>query len=295
MTFRFSTIRRILSVNLAFIHISCLALAIYLCRSFMSRNTIWIIGFLEVALVFLFVNSAVAKPLFKHPTSVLQELCSSFAAFALNSVLSLLVVSLEVNDREMARFNMGLAIHIWIRIVLAVVFTQFGYTIILVTLAMLTHFSFDKNVWKRDIDSSPAPFPFAIIVSILLPCVFRRPDLTLLPFPSGPADASPVIRPPCNIPGTCGCPEKPVLHQLSSPSKNEDQISTLSTIPLNSEGITRARRTSIADSETRLSNISKISRKSSITTSQSLVQVPNAAQRRLSFPLTLPMWSDEME
>ncbi|KAJ4500352.1 hypothetical protein C8R41DRAFT_811119 [Lentinula lateritia] len=74
---------------------------------------------------------------------------------------------------------------------------------------MLTHFSFDKNVWKRDIDSSPAPFPFAIIVSILLPCVFRRPDLTLLPFPSGPADASPVFRPPCNIPGTCGCPEKP--------------------------------------------------------------------------------------
>ncbi|KAJ3852651.1 hypothetical protein EV368DRAFT_82311 [Lentinula lateritia] len=277
----------------------------------MSRNTIWIIGFLEVALVFLFVNSAVAKPLFKHTTSVLQELCSSFAAFALNSgpslfnmadstlsdysVLSLLVVSLEVNDKEIARLNMGFTIYVWIRIVLAVVFTQFGYTIILVALAMLTHFSFDKNVWKRDIDSSPAPFPFAIIVSILLPCVFHRPDLTLLPFPSGPADASPVIRPPCNFPGTCGCPEKPVLHQVSSPSTTEDQISTLSTIPLNSDGITRVRRTSIADSETRLSNISKISRKSSITTSQSLVQVPNAAQRRLSFPLTLPMWSDEME
>ncbi|KAJ3813153.1 hypothetical protein F5876DRAFT_74158 [Lentinula aff. lateritia] len=178
----------------------------------MSRNTIWIIGFLEVALVFLFVNSAVAKPLFKHTTSVLQELCSSFAAFALNSgpslfnmadstlsdysVLSLLVVSLEVNDKEIARLNMGFTIYVWIRIVLAVVFTQFGYTIILVALAMLTHFSFDKNVWKRDIDSSPAPFPFAIIVSILLPCVFHRPDLTLLPFPSGPADASPVIRPP---------------------------------------------------------------------------------------------------
>lgn len=40
------------------------------------------------------------------------------------SVLSLLVVSLEVNDREMARLNMGRAIHVWIRIVLAVVFTR---------------------------------------------------------------------------------------------------------------------------------------------------------------------------
>lgn len=40
------------------------------------------------------------------------------------SVLSLLVVSLEVNDREMARLNMGLTIHVWIHIVLVVVFTR---------------------------------------------------------------------------------------------------------------------------------------------------------------------------
>ncbi|KAJ4483735.1 hypothetical protein J3R30DRAFT_1823961 [Lentinula aciculospora] len=292
MTLRFSTIRRILTINLALTHTTCLALAIYLCRSFVSRNTIWIIGFLEVALVFLYVNSAVSKLLLKHSTSVMQELCSNFAAFALNSVLSLLVVSLEVKDEEMAHLKMGLAMHVWVRIVLAVMFTHFSYTIVLVMLAMLTHFSFDKNVWKRDIDSSPAPFPFPIIIPILLPCFFHPPDMTLPPFPSGPTDASPVIRPPCTLQGSCQCPEKPALPQMNSPSEPEDHATLPPTLPLNSEDMTQARPTSMPASETRLSNMS---RRSSIATSQSLVQIPSAAQRRMSFPLTLAIWSDEME
>ncbi|KAJ3789603.1 hypothetical protein GGU10DRAFT_402647 [Lentinula aff. detonsa] len=267
MTLRLSTIRQILSVNLALTHVACLALAIYLRHTFVSPNTIWIIGFLEVALIFLFIYSVVAKPLLKHTISVMQELCSNFAAFALNSVLSLLVVSLEVNDRDIVRLKMGLAI-----------------------LAMLTHFSFDKNVWRRDINSSPSPFPFPIIASMLLPCFFCRPDMTLPPFPSGPEDTSPVIRSLCTLQGTCECPEKPVLPQVLS--KPEDPSPLPPTVPLDSEHITRAQRTSMPVSETRLSNISKTSRRTSITSS--LVQVPNAAQRRMSFPVTLAMWSDEL-
>ncbi|KAJ3986751.1 hypothetical protein F5890DRAFT_941247 [Lentinula detonsa] len=290
MTFRLSTIRQILSVNLALTHVACLALAIYLRHTFVSPNTIWIIGFLEVALIFLFIYSVVAKPLLKHTISVMQELCSNFAAFALNSVLSLLVVSLEVNDRDIVRLKMGLAMCAWLRIVLAVVFTHFSYTIVLFSSAMLTHFSFDKNVWRRDINSSPSPFPFPIIASMLLPCFFCRPDMTLPPFPSGPEDTSPVIRSLCTLQGTCECPEKPVLPQVLS--KPEDPSPLPLTVPLDSEHITRAQRTSMPVSETRLSHISKTSRRTSITSS--LVQVPNAAQRRMSFPVTLAMWSDEL-
>lgn len=150
-------------------------------------------------------------------------------------------------------------------------------------MAMLTHFSFDKNVWKRDIDSSPAPFPFPIIVPILLPCFFRRPDMAPLPFPSGPVETTPVIRPPC-ITGICECPTKQVVIPQESNSNEPKDTSapTLSDKP----------RASMPSSETRLS---VVSRRSSITTSQSLIQVPNAAQRRMSFPLTLTMWADEME
>lgn len=177
-------------------------------------------------------------------------------------------------------FLLHYTIHIW-----SLRYKEFSYTIGLVNIAMLTHFSFDRNVWKRNIDSSPAPFSFAIILSILLPCFFRRPDMTILPFPTGPVDA-PMTRPPCASHGICECPTtKFTIPQESSSNDPEDlssasnQIRTQPSIPL---------------SQTRLSIVSKSSRRSSMT-SQSLVQIPNAAQRRMSFPLTLTMWVDETE
>ncbi|KAE9408660.1 hypothetical protein BT96DRAFT_913801 [Gymnopus androsaceus JB14] len=226
--------------------------AIFLCRSFVSSNGIWIIGTLELALFVLFANSAISKLLFKHQISVMQEICSSFAAFALGTVLALFVVSLPVNDKEIAQVkNMDPIMRVWVRIVITIMFA--------LNMAMLTHFSFDKNVWKRDIDSSPTPFPFPII------------------------ETTPVIRPPC-ITGICECPTKQVVIPQESNSNEPKDTSapTLSDKP----------RASMPSSETRLS---VVSRRSSITTSQSLIQVPNAAQRRMSFPLTLTMWADEME
>ncbi|KAJ3966665.1 hypothetical protein EV361DRAFT_934114 [Lentinula raphanica] len=291
MAFKFSTIRLISSVCLALTHTVCLALAIYLCHTFVSPNTIWIFGFLEVALIFLFLNSVAAKQLFKHSISVMQEICCNFAAFALNSVLSLLVVSLEVNDREITRLKLVLAMRVWLRIVLIAMFTHLTYVLILLSLAMLTHFSFDKNVWRRVIDSSPSPFPFNLIASILLPCFFRRPDMTLPPFPLGPVEESPVIRPICTLQGICECPDKPALPRSSS--KLED-VSLLqpTAAPSNTNDMTQTQPISIPASETRLSNISKASKRTSIATS--LVQVPNAEQRRMSFPITLSMWVDEL-
>lgn len=266
--------------------------------------------------------SAFPQRLFKHSISVMQEICSSFAAFALStgllrfnysvgwicqrpsSVLALFVVSLPVNDKQVTRLEMEPVMRAWVRIVLVAMFTrnypfllhytihiwslrykEFSYTIGLVNMAMLTHFSFDRNVWKHDIDSSPAPFPFTLLLSILLPCLFHRPDMTILPFPTGPVDA-PMTRPLCASHGTCEYPTtKLTIPQESSSNGPEDISSALD--PTHTQP-------SIPPSETRLSIISKISRRSSIT-AQSLVQVPNAAQRRMSFPLTLTIWADETE
>lgn len=158
---------------------------------------------------------------------------------------------------------------------------------------MLTYFSFDRNVWKRDIDSSPAPFPFEIILAILLPCFFSRPNLAPLPFPSDPVDTTPVIRPPCTLQGPCECPSK--LDLVPQDDSTHAYLEDTSTPTVATNVLAQTRRTSIAASETRLSIISRISKRNSIPSSQSLVQIPSATQRRMSIPLTLSVWSDERE
>ena len=47
--------------------------------------------------------------------------------------------------------------------------------------AVLTVFAFDANVWVRDIDSSPSPFPMSLLFGYLFPCFSqdeRRADST---------------------------------------------------------------------------------------------------------------------
>ncbi|KIK68982.1 hypothetical protein GYMLUDRAFT_629366 [Collybiopsis luxurians FD-317 M1] len=242
MTFRFSTFRQLLSVSFAVTHIACLALSIVLCPFFVSHGAVWIIGTLEVALAGLFVNSAFSKTFFSHSTSVMQELCSNFASFALSAVLALLVFSLQINDQELSQHGMHMTMGAWIKIIVIVLFSHFAYTTILVNLAMLTHFMFDQGIWKRDIDSSPSVFPFPVLISTflsaLLPRFFKKPDFAPLPFPNGPVEATPVIRMPCTIPGRCECPtvEKavvlqtlPMIPMISDLQNLPSQVSTTST------------------------------------------------------------------
>ena len=49
-------------------------------------------------------------------------------------------------------------------------FLDLGYTTSLLVTAMITVPAYDQDVWVRDIDSSPSPFP----ISILFSFVFRR-------------------------------------------------------------------------------------------------------------------------
>lgn len=47
------------------------------------------------------------------------------------------------------------------------------YVATLIILASLTQCSYDKNVWERDIDEDPSPFPLPMIVPYLLPFTAR--------------------------------------------------------------------------------------------------------------------------
>lgn len=52
------------------------------------------------------------------------------------------------------------------------------YTIGLVAIAVLTVPAFDPDVWLRDIDSTPSPFPIAIIFAFAFPCLAHRFEST---------------------------------------------------------------------------------------------------------------------
>jgi hypothetical protein len=73
------------------------------------------------------------------------------------------------------------------------------YTLALLTIAMLTVPAFDADVWLRDLDSSPSPFPVAIIFGYAFPYIARLFDATR-PFVREP---TPLVDPPTPCLPTC--------------------------------------------------------------------------------------------
>ncbi|KAJ7072582.1 hypothetical protein C8F01DRAFT_1104448 [Mycena amicta] len=45
------------------------------------------------------------------------------------------------------------------------------YTVGLATTAVITVCAFDHDVWSRDIDSSPSPFPITLLLWFICPCL----------------------------------------------------------------------------------------------------------------------------
>ncbi|KIJ70098.1 hypothetical protein HYDPIDRAFT_35532 [Hydnomerulius pinastri MD-312] len=54
----------------------------------------------------------------------------------------------------------------------------FVYAAGIILLALLTQFSYDQDIWSRDIDSSPCPFPFAILIVYAFPSTAKYFHMT---------------------------------------------------------------------------------------------------------------------
>jgi hypothetical protein len=124
------------------------------------------------------------------------------------------------------------------------------YTIGLIVIAALTVPAFDPDVWSRDIDSSPSPFPMAIIFAFTFPCLAHRFELTRAFVRKRiPQDDQclPTCLPHCNIHG------------------NKAHVNVEA-----GEGSIQAKRTPAVPPHI-------------------LVRVPNAAERRMSIFLDLPI------
>lgn len=176
-------------------------------------------------------------------------------------VLSLIVASVDLKDgTQMENVLIGLKgliftntlIRMFLpfdRVDLAHVDIDITYTFCFILVAILTVCAFDRDVWYRDIDSIPSPFPMMVLFLFVLPCLRRQP-------PPDPIleDTEVVHSGTYCLPG-CNCRAKPEL--ASSP--------TISRTP---------------EQPPQLGDLFRFGSNSSL--SRSLVRIPDAIERRSS-------------
>lgn len=75
-----------------------------------------------------------------------------------------------------------------------------AYTVGLLLVAFLTVHAFDRDVWLRDLDSSPSPFPMQVLFAFVFPCLapFFEATRFLVPKSSIQEPPSPFCLPGCN-------------------------------------------------------------------------------------------------
>lgn len=132
------------------------------------------------------------------PQLVSVEATWTFALLPFEILLGLFSVNLNIANMPTAHTAyLCLATLIWLNAALVVIYVT---TIIL--LAILTQVLHDQDVWSRDIDSSPSPFPLHIIVTYALSSLTR--PFSLVTRQNRPT--SPVSKEHC-LPG-CTCSRK---------------------------------------------------------------------------------------
>lgn len=141
------------------------------------------------------------------------------------------------------------------------------YTLNLILLAILTVPAFDGDVWMRDIDSYPSPFPLAILFAFMFPCIaYRVSSLrSLVPQPA----ATDPSRNVC--PSTCG----PNCRDHGS------RPNFKATSPYLDDGSVQPRMVCQGEETKRAPPILP----------HTLIRIPNAAERRASIYLALPIES----
>jgi hypothetical protein len=136
----------------------------------------------------------------------------------------------------------------------------FTYTVSLVITAMLTVCVFDRDIWCRDIDSSPSPFPMLVLFAFVFPCLSRRSTSSSRPLS---ADLISELESLHCVPG-CNCATKPP--SLHPPEMSHAHSSSDHGIVLGHEGN--------HSQDQNLRGLGSLSR--------SLVRMPNAVERRSS-------------
>jgi len=175
MVFSFSRFRQFLGIILAVTAAISVALGIYCSRFLLRPGIAWFVVSVGSLGVVRSVWSLIRKPAFAIPQSVASEAIGLFVLFPFHLIIALLVSTLSIKHSSHQH-------NLWFTLLrvfaLSSTILHMVYTVGLIVIASLTIPAFDPHVWSRDIDSSPSPFPMAIIFAFTFPCLAHRFELT---------------------------------------------------------------------------------------------------------------------
>ncbi|KAJ7782808.1 hypothetical protein B0H16DRAFT_1494441 [Mycena metata] len=172
MLIPFRTFRKILLGSILLVSTASLVLSLYLKPHFVHPNSAYVLVGILDSLIFAGVLSISRKKLLASPQPVATEVLGLFTLLPFSLILMLYALSIVVIPDPTA---LGVFAILQILIFIGTILHGL-YTLCLITTAMLTVCLFDRDVWCRDIDSSPSPFPMSVLFGFICPCCFVSPD-----------------------------------------------------------------------------------------------------------------------
>ncbi|KAF8971057.1 hypothetical protein BDZ97DRAFT_1787477 [Flammula alnicola] len=261
MPLGFQLFRQVLCITLAFCAAISLCLGIYLSQFFVRQGLLWLLVTVEVLSFLRSLWSITRKPIFNAPQPVASEAVGLFVLFPFQLIVALLLSGITL------KHGSNTLVFIFLRVfAISNAAIHMVYTVGLVMMAILTVPAFDADVWLRDIDSSPSPFPLAIIFAFVFPCIARRFEATRAfvsqPVPQErPTQCLATCLPNCTIHGS-----SPYIICKPTPSNVEN-------------GLTAEVHQAVLPTE-------EINRSLPILP-HTLIRIPNAAERRASIYVDL--------
>ncbi|KAJ7502881.1 hypothetical protein B0H11DRAFT_1986783 [Mycena galericulata] len=166
MFIAFRTFRQVVLGLILLVSVASLVLSLYLKPYLVHPNSAYVmVGILD-ALIFASILSMTRRSLLASAQSVATETLGLFALLPFALILTLYVLTLSVSPEPTALWIFAiLQILIFIGTIIHAL-----YTMGLICTAMFTVCAFDPDVWSRDIDSSPSPFPMALLFYFVFPC-----------------------------------------------------------------------------------------------------------------------------
>jgi len=150
---------------------------------------------IEICSLLRAVWSAIRKPVFDSSQSVASEAIGLFVLFPFQ-----LIVSLVIDTVSPKEGNYALAFFVLQGFAISTSVIHLAYTVGLLLVALLTVPAFDRDVWLRDLDSSPSPFPMQVLFAFVFPCLapFFEETRFMVPQSSAQEPPSLVCLPGCN-------------------------------------------------------------------------------------------------
>ncbi|KAF4621043.1 hypothetical protein D9613_000366 [Agrocybe pediades] len=165
MALRFQTFRCALCFIICLTAAIAIGLGAALSYIFFHQGTLWLLLAVEAASFMRSTWSLIRKKMFNSPQTVASETVGLFILFPFQLIITLLAPTMTPRPGLYTYKLMALKVF---SVTSGII--HLTYTLSLVTVAILTVPAFDPDVWMRDIDSSPSPFPVGIISDYLFPC-----------------------------------------------------------------------------------------------------------------------------